>query len=292
MGRFRKATRTADMAGSDPLDEESTGEGTLDGPDADAGGAGGRPLMPIERREAPTAGASARAEFERRRARHDERARRRLPVTLVVAGVGIVAGAGLVAAGGTAALLGWTLLVASGTWVLIRIVPSQSVLAWSTGAEGEEQTATILAPLTRDGFVVLHDRRPPGSRGNIDHIVIGPPGVFVVETKSYAGKLEIRGSEVRVAGRRRTEIIGQARREADAVAAVLGKPVTPLICVHRADLPWGRVELDGVRIVGPKELVKVLRSAPAVLSADEVRLLAERADATLRPAAPSPTRAR
>ena len=221
-----------------------------------------------------------------------ERARRRLPVTLVVAGVGIVAGASLIVAGGAAALCGWALLLISAAWGLRRIAPSQSVRAWATGAEGEERTATILTPLDSEGFVALHDRRMPGSRGNIDHVVIGPPGILVVETKSYAGTLRVRGGELRVAGRRRTEIIDQARREADAVAAVLGKPVTPLICVHRADLPWGRVELDEVRIVGPKELVKVLRSAPAVLSADEVRLLAERADATLRPAAPSPTRAR
>ena len=38
----------------------------------------------------------------------------------------------------------------------------------------------------------LHDRRVPGTRGNIDHIVVGPAGVFVIDAKNYQGKIEIR----------------------------------------------------------------------------------------------------
>ena len=43
-----------------------------------------------------------------------------------------------------------------------------------------------------DGLRVLHDRRVPGTRGNIDHIVIAPAGVFVVDAKHYEGRIEIR----------------------------------------------------------------------------------------------------
>ena len=38
----------------------------------------------------------------------------------------------------------------------------------------------------------LHDRRVPGTRGNIDHIVVGPAGVFVIDAKNYQGKIEVR----------------------------------------------------------------------------------------------------
>jgi hypothetical protein len=40
--------------------------------------------------------------------------------------------------------------------------------------------------------VVLHDRRIPGRRSNIDHLVIARSGVWVVDTKRYRGKVERR----------------------------------------------------------------------------------------------------
>jgi hypothetical protein len=69
-------------------------------------------------------------------------------------------------------------------------VPSNSVLAWRIGAKGEISTANALTRLP-GGFVVLHDRKIPGTRANIDHIVIGPPGVAIVESKSYSGTLKV-----------------------------------------------------------------------------------------------------
>jgi hypothetical protein len=58
----------------------------------------------------------------------------------------------------------------------------QSTRAWAIGAWGEEKLAEVLAGL--DGLQVLHDRRVPGTRGNIDHIVIAPAGVFVVDPRA------------------------------------------------------------------------------------------------------------
>lgn len=63
--------------------------------------------------------------------------------------------------------------------------------AWATGADGERRTAAALVPLERKGWVVLHDRRIPGSRANIDHIAIGPTGVYAIESKSWAGQVVI-----------------------------------------------------------------------------------------------------
>jgi hypothetical protein len=55
------------------------------------------------------------------------------------------------------------------------------------GWAGEVSVATELSYLN-DQFLLLNDVMLPGSRGNIDHIVIGPTGVFVLETKNYSGK--------------------------------------------------------------------------------------------------------
>ncbi|MEW5990840.1 MAG: nuclease-related domain-containing protein [Chloroflexota bacterium] len=37
-----------------------------------------------------------------------------------------------------------------------------------------------------------HDRRVPGTRGNIDHIIVAPASVFVVDARAYVGLIEVR----------------------------------------------------------------------------------------------------
>jgi len=53
----------------------------------------------------------------------------------------------------------------------------------------ERQVASTLAPLTAQGYTFLHDRGWPGarrgSRAQIDHVLVGPGGVFVVDTKAW-----------------------------------------------------------------------------------------------------------
>jgi hypothetical protein len=58
------------------------------------------------------------------------------------------------------------------------------------GARGEEKLAGAI--LAMPGVNVLHDRRVPGSSANIDHIVIAPAGIFVVDAKLYQGLIRIR----------------------------------------------------------------------------------------------------
>ena len=66
----------------------------------------------------------------------------------------------------------------------------QATRAWRIGAEGEEKLATALAEV--EAITVLNDRRVKGTRGNIDHIVIAPAGVFVVDAKNYRGLIRVR----------------------------------------------------------------------------------------------------
>ncbi len=74
-----------------------------------------------------------------------------------------------------------------GSVVLALTDEPLSTRTWAVGARGEEKLAEALA-----GFTVLHDRRVPGTRGNIDHIVVAPAGVFVVDAKRYEGRIAIR----------------------------------------------------------------------------------------------------
>jgi Nuclease-related domain len=65
-------------------------------------------------------------------------------------------------------------LAAIGAGWGLRFRPSPDIVAWRRGAAGERRTGRLLGPLERHGWVVLHDLAVPGSRANIDHLVIGP----------------------------------------------------------------------------------------------------------------------
>ena len=60
---------------------------------------------------------------------------------------------------------------------------------WMIAHRTERQVAGTLAPLSACGFTFLHDRGWPGarrgSRAQIDHVLVGPGGVFVVDTKGW-----------------------------------------------------------------------------------------------------------
>lgn len=166
----------------------------------------------------------------------------------------------------------------------------QTTTAHAKGAQGEVRTAGVLDKLGTD-FRFIHDRRVPGGRENIDHIVVGPTGVFVVETKNIGGKLRVNGGRLFSGRYCRDGYIAQAQRQARAVEEVLSAAaaplpieVVPLICVHGAELPSRRVSLQGVRLVGRRGLVRTISKAPTVLSTEQVTTIASKLDRDLRSA--------
>jgi len=62
------------------------------------------------------------------------------------------------------------------------------IAAWKRGAEGERQTAKALRPLEKKGWHVRHDLADRG-RGNLDHVVVGMGGVFLLDSKNVAGSV-------------------------------------------------------------------------------------------------------
>lgn len=73
--------------------------------------------------------------------------------------------------------------------------------AWRKGSEGEETVGKRLDRLTSHGWRVLHSV-PVGDRGSdIDHVLVGPGGVFTVNTKNHPGKrIWVSPSQIRVDG--------------------------------------------------------------------------------------------
>ncbi len=152
----------------------------------------------------------------------------------------------------------------------------QSTAAWEKGAIGEERLGTRLDALVSEDVTVLHDRRIPGSRANIDHIVITRAGVWVIDAKRYKGRPELRveGGLLRprveklMVGRRDcTGLVDGALKQVECVREVsAGVPITGVLCFVEADWPLigGAFTTRGVHVLWPKRLVGLLaEAAPA-----------------------------
>ncbi len=112
---------------------------------------------------------------------------------LVATAIGFVCGLGqnggvisLLCLGGLIvfALLAWLVLVPRFERFLDRRV--KDALNWKAGYTGEALVANLLNDLPED-FHVFHDIKHCDLAGNIDHLVIGPTGVFLLETKNWRG---------------------------------------------------------------------------------------------------------
>ena len=161
--------------------------------------------------------------------------------------------------------------------VLLAVVDEpQSTRAWAKGARGEQKLAEAIAGLT--DVVALHDRRVPDTRGNIDHLVIAPAGLFVVDAKHYDGRLRIRDKgglfrtdyRLYVGGRDCSHLADTMAWQVKAVETLLASvevtmPVTPVLCFIDVDWPllFAPDSFRGVRLEDPKSLRKLITATPA-----------------------------
>jgi len=169
----------------------------------------------------------------------------------------------------------------------------QTTKAWETGAVGEERVAKVLQHRLGDAAVLLHDRKVPSTRGNIDHLAIAASGVWIIDAKRYGGKVERRDvggffrTDLRlfVGGRDRNKLIGGMQWQFEAVVAALDGADIP---VHRAlsfvDAEWPLffakpLQFEGVWVSWPKKLAELIAEpGPVDESTVEAtaRLLADR----------------
>ena len=221
--------------------------------------------------ERGTAGASAMREYNRRAARDAARVEQRKEDVRDAYGDGFI---GKIA----------TLLAVDDT-------PRRSTEVWKQGAVGEERVAAILDALAEVGVVALHDRRIPGTLANIDHLVVTPWGVWVIDAKRYLGKRPDVVSEggllgigatqrLTVGGRKQDKLIEGVLAQVELVAAVAGEAVEVrgMLCFVEADWPLigGHFTVRGVRVVWPKRMPKeLLRTEGATVDVAAVsRMLA------------------
>ena len=181
--------------------------------------------------------------------------------TLVALGLLAVATALL---GRTFGLRDWRFLGSEITLLAMIFVISRYVLPLverhDRGATGEEQVGGLLDGLAGDGWRVIHDASL--GRGNVDHILIGPAGVFTVETKSHPGPIRV--------GRVHGAILSQAQAQRKAIERVTGETVEPLIVFSRAWVDKPLARRKGVRVTPARMLAGYLERRPAALTREQV----------------------
>jgi hypothetical protein len=134
------------------------------------------------------------------------------------------------------------------------------------GASAEEHVGSLLAQLPATRWHVIHDAS--FGRGNIDHILIGPAGLFTVETKSHPGPVRV--------GRVHGATIRQAQAQRDAIERVIDMRVEPLLVFSRAWVDRPLARRKGVRVLPARVLVAHLRKRKQVLSPEQVQDAHER----------------
>ncbi len=154
--------------------------------------------------------------------------------------------------------------------------------AWRRGADGEEEVGAALAKLVSRGWFALHSV-PVGKRGSdIDHVVIGPGGVFTINTKNHRGKrVSVSSRGVWLSGHRQHYLRNsehEATRASRLLSDACGFPVmvSGVLVIFAGDLHRKEQPQD-VTVLAAGELRRWLKKRPQVLDAGTVAAVYEQA---------------
>jgi hypothetical protein len=145
---------------------------------------------------------------------------------------------------------------------------------WDRGAEGEELVGKIVESLADTGWRPIHDVNM--GRGNIDHILVGPGGLFTVETKSHRGR--IRAANVEPA------MLRQAYAQRKALERIAGVQVDALLVFSRAYLTPAVSRQRGVLVLPARMLAGHLARREKKLNVADVERIDEQLRAALEAA--------
>ena len=142
---------------------------------------------------------------------------------------------------------------------------------WEKGAIGECQTASALSRLGPE-WTAWHDLRWPGRRyANIDHVAVGPGGIFVIDSKNWSGDISVRGGVLRQNGYRREREVAGCADSALAVGELIPgylDRVRPVMCFTNGQ------QIDGwardVMLCSSANISTMLSTRPPILNAGEV----------------------
>jgi hypothetical protein len=178
--------------------------------------------------------------------------------------------------------LGLTLAVLAA--IADTIYRSRTVFNGPAGAKltsAQRRTHNQLAKLERAGYHALHCARIPDSDDQIDHLVVGPAGVFAIDSEAWDKRLVVRTRNARQLWHgpysmkdRLEHARWESERAAELLSGVVGNPVSvrPAMAVYGPKIPWDVATIRDVDVFSGPRLRKYLRRRARE---GDVRLLSE-----------------
>ncbi|MFC6883915.1 MULTISPECIES: nuclease-related domain-containing protein [Actinomadura] len=181
--------------------------------------------------------------------------------------------------------------------VVRRARRSSSVPAWQKSSAAERRTEKQLRSLERNGYRVLHARAVPRddegvSDGRIDHLVIGPSGVYAIDSEKWDKRLPVRTLSHRKLFHgpfNKKDRLDEARWEADQASKIIGGqvgfevPVQPSVAIYGPSIPWKVMRVRDVDVYAGNRARSYLRRRPRILTETDVQRILKAAQDALPP---------
>ncbi|WP_262403360.1 nuclease-related domain-containing protein [Actinomadura sp. CNU-125] len=196
---------------------------------------------------------------------------------------------------------GFTLAVLVVIADVVRVTrKSSSVPAWQKSSAAERRTEKQLKALERRGYLVLHARSVPRdddgvSDGRIDHLVIGPSGVYAIDSEKWDKRLPVRTlSHLKLfhGPINKKDRLDEARWEAEQASKILAGrvgfevPVQPSVAIYGPSIPWKVMRVRDVDVYAGNRARAYLRRRPKILTDIDVQRIFQAADKALPPKYP------
>ena len=208
------------------------------------------------------------------------------PVFLILLGAGYLLRAALPWPALSLPVIGLLFLILAGSLAASVLWSERRMGSFLKGARGEERVAKELGFLS-SAFTVFHGMNmrqwgKTGAEWDYDHVVVGPTGVYVIETKNWAGPITIEGDEILYDGNQPTRPpIPQVRKAAEdlqnriLIHCNVDVPVQPVLCFASDALEGRSTGIRGVVVCNRSELQSVLVDSveQPVLLEDQQRVI-------------------
>ncbi|WP_232327639.1 nuclease-related domain-containing protein [Herbidospora yilanensis] len=160
-----------------------------------------------------------------------------------------------------------------------RARTTSSVPAWRRPSVAERRTEAQLKKLERGGYRTLHARSIPGSDAQIDHLVVGPTGVYAVDSEKWDRRLPVRVQSHRKLFHgpfnqkpRLDEARWEATQAGDLISKALGREITvvPSLAIYGPAIPWRILNIREVDVFSGSMVRKWITKREKSLTASEV----------------------
>jgi hypothetical protein len=204
-------------------------------------------------------------------------------------------------------VIGLTLAILAG--IIDTLYRSRTAADHVNGASqggAQRRTRWQLRRMRRAGYFALDARPIPGSREYIDHLVVGPTGVYAIDSEKWDAKVPVRTLNGKRLYRgpesqkdRLEHAVWEAGKASEILSAALGTDIAvrPALAIYGPRIPWDVATIRGVDVFTGKTLRKYLRrrgrqrDGVAKLTREEVRTIYETAARMLPDVAPARTAA-